>query len=231
MAKRLDFKLIQGNKYNMLTILSEADPHTTSGGNKHRVANCICDCGTKCSIRISPILSGTTKSCGCYSRRLASDSAKVRNTKHGSYSKPEYNVYRAMLKRCLNANNKAYKDYGGRGITVCERWMQSYENFITDMGERPSNLYSIDRINVDGNYEPDNCRWATRSEQARNQRNNVLITYDGETKCVSEWALTVGISVSALYYRYCIAKWSAEDTLTLTLNHNNNPNGKDKNKH
>lgn len=106
------------------------------------------------------------------------------------FNSPEYGVWFSMIKRCHDPNNKAYKDYGGRGIVVCDRWLgfDGFDNFIMDMGHRPSNDLSLDRINNDGSYSLENCRWATRKEQARNRRSNKLFTVNGITKTIAEWA-------------------------------------------
>ena len=106
-----------------------------------------------------------------------------------------------MIQRCTNPNNSAYHNYGGRGIRVCDRWLKSFEDFYVDMGERPSLEYSIDRINNNGNYEPDNCRWASRSEQANNRRNNVFRTYKGETLTLTQFAHKYNIHRVSLFNR------------------------------
>lgn len=125
-----------------------------------------------------------------------------------------YKAWAAMLQRCNNPNTYNYCDYGGRGIKVCERW-KFFENFFEDMGEVPEGK-SLDRIDVNGNYEPSNCRWATSSEQARNRRNNNFITYNGITKPLAEWAETLGISYSVLRTRLH-RKWTIEEAFTTSL--------------
>jgi hypothetical protein len=127
---------------------------------------CRCDCGTTRAVFGAGLVNGCSRSCGCLARELA----ETRSTKHGGYGTLEFTTWQQMKTRCLNPRHHAYADYGGRGITVCERWRVSFADFLADMGPRPSALHSIDRINNDGNYEPGNCRWATRSEQRRNQR-------------------------------------------------------------
>ena len=130
---------------------------------------CICDCGNKKKVRTNDLLRGKTKSCGCEERKTHGN-RRVGNTS------PEYNSWVAMKSRCFDSNSVHYNRYGGRGITVCERWM-SFENFLSDMGEKPTNNHSIERINNDGNYEPSNCKWASKIEQSRNRsvrKDNVI---------------------------------------------------------
>ena len=117
-------------------------------------------------------------------------------------SKPERSVWRGMKQRCFNSNEPGYKNYGGRGITMCDRWVDSYENFITDMGPRPSDKHSIDRIDNDGDYCPENCRWATSVEQNRNTRHNRLWEHNGVTMTISMWADKLGVSYHTLYRRW-----------------------------
>jgi len=103
-----------------------------------------------------------------------------KSIKHGKYKSKEYGSWQYLKQRCLNVNNASYDTHGGRGISVCERWLNSFENFLEDMGDAPSKLHTIDRIDNNGNYEPSNCRWATKKEQSNNKRNNVLYLFNGE---------------------------------------------------
>ena len=122
-------------------------------------------------------------SCGCYHREIF----RKQITKHGLYHTPEYRVWAAMVQRCGNPKDAAYRHYGGRGITVCGRW-KTFENFMTDMGCRPGPKMSLDGVDSNGNYEPGNVRWATQKEQMRNTRVNHKITFKGETLTIAEWA-------------------------------------------
>lgn len=201
MAKRLNIEKFIGKKFNSLKLIKEEHPHITKGGHKHRQGLFICQCGVKKTIQFSTVFSGMTKSCGCHSRKNASDRLKKINKTHGLSKTLEYNIWVSMKKRCLNKNHQSYSDYGGRGIFVCNSWINSFESFINDMGLRPNKKYSLDRINNNDGYYKDNCRWASKKQQSRNQRNNVRLEAFGESKCMSEWALILGFSWQKLHYR------------------------------
>lgn len=135
---------------------------------------------------------------------------KQNNLIHGMSYTVYYRTWSNIKSRCLNKNTKFYKDYGGRGIKICDRWLNSFENFYEDMGERPSNKHSLDRIDNDGDYCKENCRWATWIQQSRNSRNTRMITYKGETYCLTKWAEMLDIKYSALIYRLNKG-WNVED--------------------
>ncbi len=135
---------------------------------------------------------------------------------HGMRYTPEYNIWRGIKKRSFNPNDKSYNDYGGRGITMCNGWKNSFEQFYTDMGPKPKGC-SIDRIDNNGNYCKENCRWATRSEQNRNKRNNRLIVHKDEVKTIVEWSEIYNISIDALVKRLDELGWSVEDALTTPV--------------
>lgn len=138
--------------------------------------------------------------------------------KHGLSKTPEFMARSAMIKRCYNPKCKDYKYYGARGIRVCEEWLGSFELFLSDVGFKPSAQHSLDRYpNNNGNYEPGNVRWATKKEQANNRRNNRLITFQGETKTLTEWAEVLGLPAPALSLRIIRMGWSTEEALTLGL--------------
>lgn len=154
---------VTGQRFNKLTAIKQV------GFTKHNYAiwECKCDCGNIKNITIGHLKSGHSKSCGC--------SKKGINTKHSLCELNEYRIWADIKKRCTNKKHISYKNYGGKGVLMCERWFNDPKAFITDMGLRPSKNHSIDRINNNGNYEPSNCRWATSKEQSRNYSRNRLV--------------------------------------------------------
>lgn len=192
-----------GKKFNMLTVLAEAG--RTKAGNI--IYKCLCSCGEVKNIDGVSIRRGHTKSCGCLLIESCTKNGLKRKTHGQSYKKEGiYHIWQSLKARCLNESNGSYMNYGGRGITVCDRWRNSFESFSEDMGQRPKG-FTIDRIDTNGNYQPDNCRWATNADQCQNKRNNVLnsrdvdkirLDYSIEKETYKSIADRHGISVSTV---------------------------------
>jgi hypothetical protein len=213
-------------KFNRLTVLSRAENR-----KKEVFWLCICDCGVKKEIPGGSLRSGQSRSCGCYMREVSSENGKrVGNLpKIGTHNKsktPEHNTWFNIKSRCsLKRKLPMYENYWGRGISVCERWLESFENFYSDMGPRPSKYHSIDRIDNNGNYSKENCRWATDKQQARNKRTNLFITYKGATRLITEWSFLIKGGKQNTLRGRLNAGWSLEEAIETPVKHIN----KDKN--
>lgn len=202
---------LTGQSFGRLSVIEGAE---TPPGQVGMFWKCRCECGNECLVRGGDLRRKTnsTVSCGCHSRQRAS----LMNRKHGHTVgpkiSPEYASWRAMLARCRNPKDPNYDNYGGRGITVCDRWL-SFENFLADMGLRPNLDHTLDRINNDGSYEPGNCRWAVAVTQANGRRSNVIIEFRGREQTISQWAREVGLTPDCLRQRLHKG-WSVERALT-----------------
>lgn len=188
-----------GDKYGRLTIIKELPSHVYPAGDTQRRILCRCECGKEVAVNLGSLRSKHTTSCGCYNAEL---NAK-RQLRHGMSKTSENRIYRGMKGRCFNKNNQDWQQYGGRGISVCERWLgpNGFKHFLEDMGRRPSRKHQIDRIDNDKGYSPDNCRWATIIEQRRNTRVNRMITYKGKTQCLADWCDDLSIEYCVLQTR------------------------------
>lgn len=218
-AKFID---LTGKKFGKLTVIKRVG----SDKYKNAVWLCRCDCGKE-SIRVtSRLKSGYTKSCGC----LSVQKLLERNIKHNQTNTRLYKIYKGLFQRCYVTSNPAYKNYGGRGIKICDEWIDKKSGFINFYNWAINNGYkdnlSIDRINNNGNYEPNNCRWSTRKQQSNNRRSNHYITYNGETHTLKEWSEILNISYSMLNHRIQ-RNWDLEKALFFPsrkelYNENNN---------
>jgi len=212
MAQRDCFEDLTGTTFGRLVVTRYAG---RAGKRNQHAWTCTCDCGREC-VRTGASLRGGSFSCGC---ARVEQRARANRT-HGMFGTLTYRVWAKMIERCSSPKARGYEHYGGRGITVCERWRTSFQAFADDMGERPSRCYSIDRYpDKNGNYEPGNCRWATSVQQNRNRRNNTILAYAGESKCIAEWADQLGIPRMLISTRLQRG-WTVERALgTAPLHH------------
>jgi hypothetical protein len=197
---------ITGEKFGKLTAIKPVGNNKTG----QRIWLCQCECGNEKEVLMGSLRSGNTSSCGCIAREVLIE----RNLVHGmSKDNRLYNIWCRMRQRCNTSTCNDYKDYGGRGIRVCNEWnsFSAFNDWARSNGYK-KNL-SIDRIDSNGNYEPSNCRWATNKTQARNKRNNHFISFKGEKKTLSEWSHITGIDTSLIRYRLK-QKWPLEKVLT-----------------
>lgn len=198
-----------GMRYGKLTLTNQPyrpDPH-----NKRFYVHCVCQCGAAMHVPFHNLVNGSPKSC----RACSNVASRKAGCPEGSKKNPTYRSWKAMVQRCTLSTDPCWSLYGGRGITVCERWL-TFENFLADMGQRPSMKHSIDRKDRNGNYEPDNCRWATAIEQNNNRRTNVYHTYQGKSLTAPEWARERGLPVHCVKSRLSLG-WSIERALTEPL--------------
>lgn len=209
--------------------------HSSAGNRNSRAYwNCKCDCGTERAVDGRELRRGKTKSCGCLRDELASVMHRrpegVQLPMYVTH-KAEFSAWQSLIQRCENDNNPGYHNYGGRGIQTCHRWTSGdgdksgFECFLSDMGPRPSAEYSIDRINNDGNYEPGNCRWATRQEQHSNRRDNFIVEYCGENVTITEACKRAGVAVKTIKFRLRKG-WSIERALFEPANQKYNHQSK-----
>jgi hypothetical protein len=208
---------LKGKKFNRLTVISNA------GSNKHKKALwlCRCICGNELTVTGSHLVNGNTNSCGCYQI----DRIKEAETTHGhsknKMQSPEYHTWCNMRERCNNPDNVAYFNYGGRGIEVCKRWLK-FENFLKDMGLKPSKLHSIERVNNNENYCPSNCIWDVVENQSRNHRRNKWFEYNGQRMIQEDWAKKWGVNGTAIKHHLNTGK-TFEQIYTFYTNKNKKP--------
>lgn len=200
---------LTGRRYGKLIVIGFAGRRRTETGQT-MMWTCLCDCGVARPVSSNQLGQGKATQCmECFRRSNP-------QITHGLSHHPLYATWVGMKQRCSDPANPGYKNYGGRGIKVCKRWSDSFEAFLEDMGEKPSPNLSIDRINNDGDYEPENCRWATQKEQCRNTRWARLIPFNGETLTITEWADRLGITRERLRQR--LQTRSIEEALTCKKN-------------
>lgn len=193
------FNEMVGHQFGKLQVL---DFHSFSDSGQARLL-CECDCGEQRIVQYGNLKSGHTTSCGC-----------LMGT-HRKSNLPEYKIWSNIKSRCFNPKSTGFKYYGGRGMTMCDTWAHSFEQFYKDMGPRPWENATIDRVDVNQGYTPENCRWASYQEQANNTQDNHQLTHDGETHTISEWARKLNIKPNTIYYRIKRG-WSVAEALEFT---------------
>lgn len=210
MRARRPIKKRTGKRFGKLTALS------FSHFNKYNRAVwlCLCDCGNTHKVEGASLASGKTKSCGCHKAYILSGADRITHGESiGGIVTPEYRAWSNMKNRCANSKCDMYYRYGGRGIQVCKRWAMSFQNFLADMGRKPTQKHSIDRKRINGNYTPSNCRWATAKEQSVNTSRNKFLEYNGERKTISQWCAHLGLSGSGIHCRIYNG-WSLKKALS-----------------
>ena len=205
-------KNLLGMRFGSWTVIDTAPTHITDSGNRFTMWKCKCDCGTIKNVFTNSLINGRSTSCGCNHSRMAAETAKQTFTTHGESKTRLYKIWAGMRKRCRDKNAYNYYLYGGRGIDVCDDW----NDFVTFKLWAEQSGYddslSIDRIDVNGNYEPDNCRWATRIEQSNNRRANRYISFNNETHTIAEWSCILNIPYKRLHKKITQGK-SLEEIL------------------
>jgi len=198
---------ITGARFGRLTVAGKGESRS-----KQTSWDCLCDCGTSVNVLKHSLVSGATQSCGCFMRERAAERISARSTTHGCRHSPEYSVWSGIKRRCQNRNDASFSQYGGRGIEVR---FASFEAFLAEVGQRPSDAHSIDRIDPDGHYEPGNVRWATRSIQARNKRGSLLVNVGGKEAPLKDFCDRLGVSYRLAWERMRRG-WSAPRALGVS---------------
>lgn len=187
-----------GKVFDRLTVISQS-PHAK---NEHTRWFCKCICGHEIITAGTSLMGGLTRSCGCIHKEVMLKAFITHGASSGGKVTREYATWRSMKARCNNPENKSYKDYGERGITICNRWSgeDGFEKFLEDMGCKPSKDHSLDRMDNEGNYEPTNCRWATRREQSINRRSNKWLEFEGRKMIIKDWGRELGTDINGIKY-------------------------------
>lgn len=207
---------LTGQKFGRLTVIQR----TKNNKYGNLMWLCQCECGKQKIVRGSHLKGKRIQSCGCLAFEIAKEKMIERNFVHGKKGTKIYAIWKAIKQRCFNPNNAMYHNYGGRGITICEEWKNNFQAFYDHVSKLPhfnEKGYSLDRINNDGNYEPNNVKWSTAKEQANNTRTNVFITFKGETHTVAEWSEITGINNKVILERINILHWDVEKALTTPV--------------
>ena len=211
------FEDLTGKKFGMLKVVRFLKPEERFYNGKlksDRVWECVCECGNKINVATWKLKNGNTKSCGCYRKEKLKENQI--DATHGKTNTLLYRTWDGMKKRCYNKNANNYENYAGRGIKMCDEWKNNFQAFYTwAINNGYKKELSIDRIDVDGNYEPSNCRWATAKEQSRNRRDTLYVEYNGEKRTLIEVSEEVGISYGKMYARIFEMGKSLEEAIAM----------------
>lgn len=207
-------KDLTGKRFGRLYVIKRSNDAFTSGGHRNVTWLCRCDCGKEVEVRGSRLNKGETKSCGCLFKEII-ENGSARRT-HGMRNTREYSIWCNMRQRCTNPNSSSFPRYGGRGVSVCDRWLESFQNFYDDLGPAPSPDHSLERLDNNSGYSAENCRWATTEDQVRNKRNNVVISSNGETLVAADWCKKLGGN-RGLVWKRLKRGWSEEAAVTTPV--------------
>lgn len=211
------FKDLTGQKFGKWTVIERIENYKTPRGNTFTRWLCRCDCGSQPrGVLTNALTSGRSTSCGCSQKDSASEFCKTHFTTHNSSKTRLYKIWAGIKKRCTSPNAFNYKDYGGRGIEICSEWLDfdCFKNWAVENGYKED--LSIDRIDVDGNYTPENCRWVTCVVQANNRRNNTFYEVDGVVMTLADWARKYNLNYKSLHKQITSGKAKFEDIIKLT---------------
>jgi hypothetical protein len=216
---------LKGMEFGKWIVLEQAEDYIAPKNGKHYERwRCMCRCENKTvsDIRKSALISGKSSQCVICAREISVKKASAKRITHGDYKSRLYRIWHLMKRRCYEQTNEHYQWYGARGITVCDEWRESYENFRQwAMSNGYEKTLTIERIDVDGNYCPENCKWATVKEQGNNRRNNICIMWNNETHTLKEWSEILDINYMTLRNRVCYHHWSIERAFTTPAKRQN----------
>lgn len=205
---------LTGRRFGKLIVINRTEDMIYKSGTHVAMWECLCDCGNEKIIAGTSLKSGCTKSCGCYHMQRITES----NSTHKKSNTRLYRIWKHMIDRCNNNKSDAYKYYGGRGISICKDWHNIELFFEWSFCNGYDDSLTLDRLDTNGNYDPENCRWATRKEQANNTSRNVNLFFNGKTQNISQWASETGIKFATIWSRLKLG-WNIEDALTKPVKH------------
>lgn len=212
-------KNLVGMKFGRLTVLERADDRVNKKGKHSIMWKCLCECGNIKVISRNSLLSHNVQSCGC----LRAEKTRERRFRHGLRNTQLYRAWSNIKTRCYNPKKDTYAYYGGKGITMCQEWLNNFMAFYNwSMNNGYKKGLTIDRLNPNGNYEPSNCRWVTASQQQNNKLNNHIIEYNGEIHTLAEWSSLLNLNYGTLHRRIQYLNWSIEKAFTTPIKDMNN---------